>query len=564
MNFFPTAGVLMFAFFAALPYATFAAETGVSDQEREFVRWARATVEKRMRENDVPAVSVGVIREGKLLFTDGMGVQNRISKQQVTANSRFQIASQSKMLTGIVVDELLAEGRLQLDEPITKWIANSLRPDAATRLRRVTLRHLVHHRSGIPNYACSVYADSKRGGRMYWADGYSEEQLIRDLNSIQFDFEPGSQFSYSNSGYAIIGFLCEKATGQSYEELLQQYVIKRFELISTSSKIDRVPRELLVTPYYPHSRATASKPSDWGLATPASGVISSVSDLTRLMTIQLRSYRTSHDVRQPLMLTRVRDTTGPEMSYGYGIFRQQKNGYVNYTHGGDADGYACAYSFSPEKNCGLVLLSSSGGYWFGQLEKEIYSRLVGEPYEYTPQRKSLAQTVLETTAEKGIESGLALFDSGRDSNEYYLRESEMNAVAQVLIESGHLADAIKILKRNAEAFPGSWKALDQLGTAFVEHDQISPAIQCLQRSLSLNPNNDRTRNTLRQLRQQQLTSAARTAAESKELTADQLAIIQQSKRFSAAAIEEDVEAQINIYDEDAVVAPPGRPFLSDR
>jgi len=472
--------------------------------DHDLVQWARETVQKRIQENDVPSTSIGIVRAGEILLVDGFGSLERGKEAAVDENSMFQIASQSKMLTGIIVNELLKEGRLNLEQPITKWLGNSLDESAQRELSNVTLTHLLHHRSGIPNYACSVYGKSKQEGRLYWTAGYSKKQLLNDINAMRLEFEPGSKFSYSNSGFALIGLICQEASGLNYDELLEKYVIKKYGLSSTCTTASEQQKRILATPYYPHARTTASKPSDWGMVTPSSGVYSTANDLTKLLAAQLQAYRRGgdNDDNSLVLTKRVDSTRSATMTYGFGIFRNQKLGYANYLHGGNADGYACAYVFSPEKNVGLVLLSSSGGHWFGQLEDEIYHKLVGEEYTYTPERKSLAQAVFDVSAREGVEAGIDFFWKSKESEEYYVRELELDNVGNAMLKGGHVADAIEIFKLVVSEFPDSWNAHESLGEAYSKQGEIELAIESYENSQKMNPNNKAGLKVLNELKKQ--------------------------------------------------------------
>ncbi|MFK7738429.1 MAG: serine hydrolase domain-containing protein [Pirellulaceae bacterium] len=137
---------LCFLFLVWLLPSPASAQTHVDD---EFTVWAKMTVQERMRQNNIPSASVGVVRDGLVLFTEGFGVRELGRDGQVDGNSLFQIASQSKMFTGIIVNCLIDDGRLNLNAPITKWLGNSLNATAKEEWGKVTLKHLLHHRSGF-------------------------------------------------------------------------------------------------------------------------------------------------------------------------------------------------------------------------------------------------------------------------------------------------------------------------------------------------------------------------------------------------------------------------------
>ena len=154
------------------------------------------SIEKAMTDNNIPSLSVGIIKNGKVELVKGYGGLSRDDTTSVNANSIFQIASQSKMFTGIIVNNLVQEGKLNLEEPITSYFPSDISENAKKRLNKIKLKFLLNHTSGIPSDACLVYSERIDGDA--WTKGYSKKQLIKDINTLNLEFEPSSQFQYSN------------------------------------------------------------------------------------------------------------------------------------------------------------------------------------------------------------------------------------------------------------------------------------------------------------------------------------------------------------------------------
>ena len=110
-------------------------------------------VQKALIENDIPSLSLGVVRNGKIDLLKGFGIKSRTDSSKVNKNSIFQIASQSKMLTGIIVNNLILEGKLNLEEPITSYFTNEISENAKNLLKEIKLKYLLNHTSGIPSDA---------------------------------------------------------------------------------------------------------------------------------------------------------------------------------------------------------------------------------------------------------------------------------------------------------------------------------------------------------------------------------------------------------------------------
>ena len=349
------------------------AQNSGNDYNSTLIQSLEKTVEQEMEANNIPAVAVGVIKDGKIMYTNGFGVQQRDSEMLVDQHIIFQIASVSKMFTGIIVNNLVNEGKLDLQAKIINYLKDDLNSKAKEELASITLAQLMQHTAGIPNYACSVYPKSKKNG-FYWKDGYDKDEFLADINTIELDFTAGSNQSYSNSGYNLVGFVCEKQTGLFYAELLQKYITHPYALTNTFVvPVDNQISQIAI-PYLPHEPMQATSYSDWGKATPASGIFSSIYDLMQLMQMQMSAYgEKSKSGFHSLVLTEHPQLDHHlDFQYYLGLFlREGPSGLNLYQHDGDADGYMIFYTFSPEKNIGKVMVTSCGGEWFIELDRKI-------------------------------------------------------------------------------------------------------------------------------------------------------------------------------------------------
>lgn len=341
--------------------------------------WIGSKIDSALAENDIPALSIAIIEDGKVTLSKGFGTMERNSNTPVNENSIYQIASQSKMFTGIIVNNLIKEGALRLEDPITTYLSDILNKQATERLKVVRLKSLLQHTAGIRNDACSNY--KKRIDGEAWLEGYSEKQLIKDLNEMELEYEPDTQWKYSNSGYAIVGYICQKVSGMDYDSLVKKYVTNVYGLDNTCVTLNDHQKSLLVTPYRKDDRKIKTQPSLMGMATPASALYSNTSNLSQIIVEQIKAYRKNKNdgSYSPLILTEQAAEMGRnDLYYGFGLIMKSEEGWTNYNHGGDADGFACEYYFSPEKEVGVVVLTSSGGRWVSMLTNQIFYELCNQ------------------------------------------------------------------------------------------------------------------------------------------------------------------------------------------
>jgi CubicO group peptidase (beta-lactamase class C family) len=160
----------------------------------------------------IPGLSIAVLRGDSLLLARGYGEANVEHHVPAADSTIYQSGSVGKQFTAALVVRLADEGKLRLDDPIAKWL-----PEGPPSWRRITLRHLLTHTSGIPDYADSTL-DYRRD--------YSEDELVRLAAGLPPLFQAGARWSYSNTGYLLLGVIIHRLTGTFYGDLLRAQVFE--------------------------------------------------------------------------------------------------------------------------------------------------------------------------------------------------------------------------------------------------------------------------------------------------------------------------------------------------
>lgn len=461
--------------------------------------WIRSKIDSVMKEKNIPSLSIGIIKNGEIELLNGYGVKSRTDSIAVNENSIYQIASQSKTLTAIIVNNLIHEGKLNLNESITTYFTNDIIEENKKRLKKIKLVDILNHTSGIPRDGLSVYRNRKEGES--WRNGYSRTELVVDINNIVLDSESGLEFQYSNAGYAIVGFICENVSGLTYDELLRKYVTDPYGLKNTEVHLNGSQQQLLVTSYKKSERETVTEPYILGMATPGSAVYSNATDLTKILLEQIKAYRLNQEkeIQSPLILTKHTSIMDEDrgLEYGFGLIKLTEKDNIKYGHGGDMDGFACEYFFNPQKNAGLVILTSSGGPWIFNLANELMAKLTNR--KYTAPKQSIAQVLRTQILDNGIEKAKPWFDNNKDTNVYSINENEMNDLGYTFINRKDIEEAIVVLQLNVDAFPESANAYDSLGEAYFTNKQYDLAKLNYQKSLDLNPENDNAKKMLTEI-----------------------------------------------------------------
>jgi N-acyl-D-amino-acid deacylase len=166
----------------------------------------RAAMEKQR----IPGMAVAVVRNGEVIKAQGYGLANVEHAVPVTDETIFQSGSIGKQFTATAVMLQVEDGKLALSDPLIKFF-----PDGPSAWRDITVRHLLTHTSGIPDY---------NDGLLDYRRDYSEDELVAFAKTLPLDFAPGSEWKYSNTGYILLGVIVRKASGQFYGDVLRERV----------------------------------------------------------------------------------------------------------------------------------------------------------------------------------------------------------------------------------------------------------------------------------------------------------------------------------------------------
>jgi CubicO group peptidase (beta-lactamase class C family) len=187
-----------------------------------------AVVTAELKKQEIPGAAVAVIHKGKEVVAKGYGLANVEHKVPVTADTIFQAGSVGKQFTAAVILLLAEQKKLKLDDPITNFF-----PDAPFRWSKITVRHLLTHTSGLSDYMSEIDLQKEA----------TEAELTAVAFGLKSDFAPGAKWSYSNTGYLLLGFIARKASGKFYGDILKDDVFAPLKMKSARviSEEDIVP-----------------------------------------------------------------------------------------------------------------------------------------------------------------------------------------------------------------------------------------------------------------------------------------------------------------------------------
>jgi CubicO group peptidase (beta-lactamase class C family) len=187
-----------------------------------------AFVASEMKKQHIPGVSVAVVRDGTVVLAKGYGFANVEHQVPVKPETIFQSGSVGKQFTATAVMMLVEEGKIGLDDPITKYF-----PDGPEAWKAIKVRNLLSHTGGTTDYPNDF--DFRKD--------YTEDDLLKRAETIPLAFKPGEKWSYSNLGYVLLGILIHKVSGKFYGDFLQERIFKPLDMSTARiiSEEDIVP-----------------------------------------------------------------------------------------------------------------------------------------------------------------------------------------------------------------------------------------------------------------------------------------------------------------------------------
>lgn len=225
-----------------------------------------------MTKQQIPGMSVAILKEGELLLMKGYGMANLEHSVLATEKTVYEVASVGKTFTASVVMMLVEEGVIELDRAIAKYLDN-----LPTAWHSVTVRDVLSHQSGLPSYT---------EVENYWTDviryRLSQTEIIDLVRDLPLMFQPGEYYSYDNTGYYLLGMMLQQITGKSYADLMQERLFKPLNMTATrmNNPNEIVPHRS--SGYHWHKDKLINKPYYSPSVTfSAGGQLSSIEDMAK-------------------------------------------------------------------------------------------------------------------------------------------------------------------------------------------------------------------------------------------------------------------------------------------
>ncbi|MDD7913132.1 serine hydrolase [Polaribacter ponticola] len=293
-------------------------------------------------------VAALVAKNGKVIYRKAFGKANLELDVNMTPNNVFEVGSITKQFTAVSILMLLEEGKLSLEDDITKFI-----PDYPTNGQKITIHHLLTHTSGIKSYT-----SMQEFGKVMTLDK-SPLKFIDFFKNEPMDFNPGEKYKYNNSGYFILGYIIEKVSGLSYAKFLQERIFDKIDMKNSYFGSHTKLIKNRASGYQKRDEFSNAQYISLTLPYAAGSVMSTVDDMLKWQTAITGDVFVKESTIDKAF-TNYTLNNGDKINYGYGWSLNEISDIATIEHGGAIPGYLSMGVFVPSKNVYVILFSNCG------------------------------------------------------------------------------------------------------------------------------------------------------------------------------------------------------------
>lgn len=299
--------------------------------------------------NNTPGCVIGIVKDGKLVFNKGFGMANLDYRIPMTSKSTINIMSVSKQFTAACIALLIIDKRLSLIDDVHKYI-----PELREYGQTITIEHLVRHTSGIRDYNDLVtIAGGSAENIATRSDG-----LALVLRQKELNFVPGSQYSYSNSGYLLLSYIVERVSGMSFEAFTKKRIFEPLGMNESFFSDD--PHQIIKNRVVSYGKDEQGKYFSYNLndnRMGCGGLFTTVEDLYK-WDQNFYNGKVGGEVFNALMLSQKPLNDGKENDYAFGNIIDRHEGFKEILHSGGLLGIRCKLSRFPSEKLSIIYLGN--------------------------------------------------------------------------------------------------------------------------------------------------------------------------------------------------------------
>lgn len=430
--------------------------------------------------------SLLVAEKGKVIFAGGAGYANMEWKVQNTADTKFCLASITKTFTSVTVMKLIDQGKLSLDTrlpDVLKWY----RTDTGNK---ITIRHLLNHTSGIPNYFDMRYKTVDDVMKEFGNGPIDKVAFAQKYCQGDLEFEPGTKWNYNNSAYFLLGLIIEQVAGKSFETVLHEFIFDPLNMTNTGD-IQPNPSKIIanMAEGYKQFFTDYSHPAYWNMSTAygAGSLYSTVEDMLKFDRALYNENFVSAAAREAMFTPNLNN-------YGCGWeLRELPVGIDNAMkkirmHDGFLFAWHTRFFQIPDEQYLVVIFSNTGAAPLEQIVTDITDILYYRPVKFA--KPLVAHELWESFKKGNLEQNISRFQnfSEKERSNWDYNEYHLNGLGYTILPANKSL-AINTFRFITDIYPDSWNAWDSYGEALAVAGNKQEAIQAYEKSVSLNSEN---------------------------------------------------------------------------
>jgi CubicO group peptidase (beta-lactamase class C family) len=318
---------------------------------------------------DSPGLAVLVRKDGRTVFEHGYGARELRSFAKIDSQTNFRLASCSKQFTAMSIMLLVHDGKLRYEDKLTDVF-----PDFPAYGKAITIRNLLNHTSGLPDYEDLMAAAEKRKGAAIWTPTHQiQDAEVLDLlkHEAVGKFAPGTQWSYSNSGYVVLGLVVAKISGKPFAQFLRERIFASLGMSQTLA-YEKGKSEVSQRAYGHSKDGKVWKATDQSSTSATlgdGGIYSSLEDLAKWdEALAQRTLLSENEMRPALIPVKLADGAQPKwpadsdrpegtpVAYGFGWFLDPYRGHQRMWHYGDTVGFHTYILRFPADHLTVIIL----------------------------------------------------------------------------------------------------------------------------------------------------------------------------------------------------------------
>nr|WP_321233605.1 serine hydrolase [uncultured Psychroserpens sp.] len=379
--------------------------------------------------SETPSVSILVAKDGKAIYNKAFGIANFELDVKAAPKHVYEIGSITKQFTAVAILMLEEQGKLSLDDEITKFIS-----DYPTQGKTITVHHLLNHTSGIQSY--TGMASFMKLARQ----DMTPLELIDKFKNEPMEFDPGTQFKYNNSGYILLGQIIEVVTGKSYADFIQTQIFDKVGMSNSyyGSMVDLIPNR--ASGY--SETETGYRNADYlSLTLPyaAGSIMSTTGDLLKWQNaISANQLIKKSSLDKAVNGSKLNN--GEDINYGYGWIKGDVNGSRTIEHSGGIFGYTTNGVFLPEDNVYVIGLTNCDCKNVGALVTNVAAMAIGKPFPKKEDAITLSASQLSKWVGAYEFDGVIRHITLKDKQLFSQREGSTNLEIYPMTETNFIFD----------------------------------------------------------------------------------------------------------------------------